>query len=234
MGRMYYADIAAFLRNLCFEGAADEGLFGGDISAFINQAYRNIYADIVETSPSYFERASGALQLTADGLNYGGTALDALGVYLVTGLELQDAAGNWIPLDPVDRREVGLRQGPAATIQGNGWSFAGWYMQHFTVHLYPAPGAPQTARVLYVPEVDDLPTPDPMGSGGELYPFGGNLASYHQLIAYDAALLVLDKDHLPATLRTSATQMRQRLMRHVRRTQMQKPRRVKRTDCDEF
>lgn len=375
MGRLYYDDIEALVRQLCFEGTTDEGLFAGDIAGFINAAYQALYVDIVETSPSYFERASGALQLTADGLNYGGTVLDALGVYLVTGLELQDAAGNWIPLDPVDRREVGLRQGPAATVNGNGWSFAGWYMQNFKVYLYPNPGQAQTARVLYVPELEELgpaelqvyvvcdeiatisagtvllvggtrftvkedagpfplvpfwqanfaypigalaflseagggrgfilrcstagttgigweggilalgdhvtgdgPEWDVVGSGnghagvitvtvqGEAaprgtisiedpgnpwpaspsslynldagepaaYPFGGNLASFHRLIAYEAALLALDKDHLPRTLRTSATAMRNQLLRHVRRTQLQKPRRVKRVDWDEF
>jgi hypothetical protein len=222
-----FQQLQALVRNLCFEGVADEGLFKGDLAGFINAAYQSLYTEVVETSPSFFEVASAAQQLGAAGLAFGGTALDANGIHLVSGLEIQDPVGNWLPLDPVDRREIGMRAGPAASVSGSGWSFAGWYTQNFTALLYPSPATTQTARLLYVPEVAEL-------SAGTDMPFAGNLRGFHRLIGYAAALLALDKDQVPLTLRTSATAMRGQLLRHVRRTQAQKSRRILRTDSDEF
>lgn len=210
--------LRSLVRSLCFEQDADEGLFTTQqLDDLINVAHRRLYNKIAVLTPQVFASQSADLTCGASGYAYGGTTLHAQGVHQLVRVELKTTTGNYLPLENFQLPEVGQVTGPLVDV--NGQSFFGWYDLGQTIKLYPTPTGNQTIRATFIPGLADL-------SATTDYPFGGSFRQFHDVVAYLAAVLALEKDECPKWLKSRFQEMEQEFITHCRRSQVQRPRRI--------
>lgn len=224
MAGLTLSQLRTLVRKLTFEKDGDEGLFEGNLDQFLNIAYQSVFTAIVSENPDYFTKNSADLTFTSAGIAF--SAVSVKGAHAIAGVDLKDTSGNYIPVrEPGRRIEMGAYEGPglqATTLE----QIAGWFVESETIYLAPTPGVSMTGRVHFVENIADLTLDADV-------PFGGMLAGYHDVIALECALAMLDKDSAVGVLERTHGRRWNLLMKHVRRTQVAKPRRQHRTDTEE-
>lgn len=221
------ATLEGLMRSLIFEGTGDIGLVTPtQAQEFIQIAHRRLYADISEVSPSTFAIRSADKTVTANGnLDIGGTAIDTVGIHRVIMLEYKDSQSNYRQLLPFIYQEKDQFEGPSWRLEGNAAIFR-WTMIGFKIYLYPQNSQAITVRLTYVPVVADIND----GGGTPVKPFGGNFVGFHEIIAYGAAVMALEKDKHAGPLLARYDKLLKEFKDHVVRLHKQRPRSVIGTD----
>lgn len=219
MAGLLLADLEALVRDLCFEGADDTGLFTQTrLQAFIQIAHRDLYSFVSTLSPNRLLKRSADVSITSTGLSLAGTTIDSAGIDIVKKFELKDPSGNYVSVLPVDVTEVSNSDGPLTTgdrdITGFLWSLVGR-----TIYLVPKPSLTYTARLHYVPGPTDI--------SSIAYPFGGAFPQFDHLVGYRAADLALTKDEKPSAMHGTYMEMKREFGEYLRRPHVFGPRRVR-------
>lgn len=224
MPSMDLAALRNLINELCFERAADVGLFPDSASRdrFINIANRRLYNKVAEISPSTYSQRSADLSLTSSGLDLGGGTLHAQGLHRLVGVERKDANAQYEFITPFVYQEKDMHEGTAWRVDGSAQIYR-WTMLGTVLYFYPAPASTLTVRVTFVPGIADMTlTTDT--------PLGGQFPNHHEIVGYLAAVLALEKDGAERHVKPRYDAMLEEFTAHVRRRQAQRPRRVLITD----
>lgn len=222
---MTLSELETFVKNITGEDATvgTSSLFTtAQLDAVINVAQRHIWEEAVKTNQSLFtERSADKTFVAATGYyDYSGTALNTNGVYLITGLEYKYQSV-YYSVRPVDKQDRFLYE------DSSGLSLtsdipACHYFEGEKLYLAPAPLVSQTIRFSFIPNLADL-------SSGSTVAMGGKLTSYHHLIGYEAAAILLAKDEskFAQEWRDRKDEGLKQMRMHLSRRTSQEPRRVR-------
>lgn len=220
-------NLAALTRDLCFEATGDTGLFPSEqrLYDYLNISHRELYNRVCELQPAMFGQRSADLTTTAAGVYvFGATALHTHGAQRIILVEWKNSGGNYIPLDPHEYLELDWQgtAGGGGSLDPDSYAILG-----HSIYLHPEPTSTKTIRITFAPGVAAWATSDT----AEM-PFGGQLQQYHELVAYGAALIALEKDSAPERIRRRYEKGLEDLTAFVRRRQAQRTRHVLMTDHD--
>jgi hypothetical protein len=224
---MTFLQLQALVKDRLFEGSTTGGGLLKDIKRIINDAHTMLYNDATQKQPDIFSTTSDEKTYVADtGVDAFGTGLGAEGCHFINAVEMKTSAGEWVPLTPMNRREVGSIGGDVVGIGGSA-PCTGWWLERFKIYCYPRPKDSQIIRVDYVPGVTDL-----VNDGD--FPFAGALRNFHALVGYEAVMLASDKDATPELLYRTYKRMKGQFDNYLGALQRQAPRRIVRTDEEWF
>jgi hypothetical protein len=205
------AELQAYTKHLLFEEAATTALATPtNLGLTVSIANQKVWHEAVKANQSFFtERAE--LTCYADPGYVDLLTINPDGVYLFTNVLLKDG-DDWIPLDPVVPQD--------GHIFGAGSRPAGYYLEGDRLYLAPTQSGDAELRISYIPELGALVDASPA--------LGGKLATYHPLVAYEAALVLAVKDEARADgWKFVRDELLGQMKKHLARRQTQRPRSIR-------